>query len=187
MKRAKKVFSGENLFQMINILLMIIFMVIIMVPILTVIMTSFVSEAEIARRGSFIIVPEDFDFTAYKLLWESSSNIIRAYGNTIFRVVIGTGLNLFFTITLAYALSKRDLKGRMVLTGLIFFTMLFSGGMIPTFMLVKAVGLMDSRWAMVLPCLVNTWNLFVMRNFFYVFPTAWKRRRFWTEPTRFRF
>ena len=172
MKRAKKVFSGENLFQMINILLMIIFMVIIMVPILTVIMTSFVSEAEIARRGSFIIVPEDFDFTAYKLLWESSSNIIRAYGNTIFRVVIGTGLNLFFTITLAYALSKRDLKGRMVLTGLIFFTMLFSGGMIPTFMLVKAVGLMDSRWAMVLPCLVNTWNLFVMRNFFYGIPDS---------------
>lgn len=172
MGRSKKALSGENLFQIINVLLMLIFMVIIMVPILTVIMTSFVSEAEVARRGSFIIIPEEFDFSAYELLWESSGNIIRAYGNTIFRVVVGTALNLFFTITLSYGLSKRDLKGRTLLTGFVFFTMLFSGGMIPTFMTVKALGLMDSRWAMVLPCLVNTWNLFVMRNFFYGIPDS---------------
>lgn len=172
MNSEKKSLSGENLFQLINVVLMILFMIIIMVPILTVIMTSFVSEAEVARRGSFIIIPEVFDFSAYELLWESSGNIIRAYGNTLFRVSVGTFLNLFFTITLAYGLSKRDLMGRNVLTGFIFFTMLFTGGMIPTFMTVKALGLMDSRWAMVLPCLVNTWNLFVMRNFFYGIPNS---------------
>lgn len=172
MNFTKKPLSGENLFQLINMVVMTLFMMIIMVPILTVIMTSFVSEAEVARRGSFIIIPEEFDFSAYELLWESSGNIIRAYGNTLFRVSVGTFLNLFFTITLAYGLSKRDLKGRNVLTGFIFFTMLFTGGMIPTFMTVKALGLMDSRWAMVLPCLVNTWNLFVMRNFFYGIPDS---------------
>lgn len=172
MNFTKKPLSGENLFQLINMVVMTFFMMIIMVPILTVIMTSFVSEAEVARRGSFIIIPEEFDFSAYELLWESSGNIIRAYGNTLFRVSVGTFLNLFFTITLAYGLSKRDLKGRNVLTGFIFFTMLFTGGMIPTFMTVKALGLMDSRWAMVLPCLVNTWNLFVMRNFFYGIPDS---------------
>lgn len=172
MNFTKKPLGGENLFQLINMVVMTFFMMIIMVPILTVIMTSFVSEAEVARRGSFIIIPEEFDFSAYELLWESSGNIIRAYGNTLFRVSVGTFLNLFFTITLAYGLSKRDLKGRNVLTGFIFFTMLFTGGMIPTFMTVKALGLMDSRWAMVLPCLVNTWNLFVMRNFFYGIPDS---------------
>ena len=172
MKYRKKRFDGENVFQLFNVLLMLVFMIVVTIPILTVIMTSFVSEAEIARRGSFIIIPEKFDFTAYELLWESSSNIIRAYGNTLFRVTIGTFLNLFFTITLAYGLSKRDLKGRTLLTGLFFFTMLFSGGMIPTFMTVKALGLMDSRWAMILPSLVNTWNLFVMRNFFYGIPVS---------------
>lgn len=172
MERVKKMFSGENLFQIINIILMLIFMALIMVPVLTVVMTSFVSEAEVARRGSFIIIPETFDYSAYKLLWESSSNIIRAYGNTLFRVIVGTALNLLFTITLAYGLSKRDLKGRTLITGMIFFTMLFTGGMIPTFMTVKALGLMDSRWAMILPCLVNTWNLFVMRNFFYGIPDS---------------
>lgn len=172
MNFTKKPLGGESLFQLINMVVMTLFMMIIMVPILTVIMTSFVSEAEVARRGSFIIIPEEFDFSAYELLWESSGNIIRAYGNTLFRVSVGTFLNLFFTITLAYGLSKRDLKGRNVLTGFIFFTMLFTGGMIPTFMTVKALGLMDSRWAMVLPCLVNTWNLFVMRNFFYGIPDS---------------
>lgn len=172
MERIKKTFSGEHFFQIINVLLMLVFTAIIMIPVLTVIMTSFVSEAEIARRGSFIIIPEVFDFTAYELLWESASNLIRAYRNTIFRVSVGTALNLFFTITMAYGLSKRNLKGRTFLTGFVFFTMLFSGGIIPTFMTVKALGLLDSRWAMVLPSLVNTWNLFVMRNFFYGIPDS---------------
>ncbi len=178
MKYVRKKFGGEDAFQLFNVLLMFIFMVIIMIPILTVIMTSFVSEAEIARRGSFIIIPEEFDFSAYKLLWESSGNIIRAYGNTLFRVIVGTSLNLFFTITLAYGLSKRDLKGRTFLTGFFFFTMIFSGGMIPTFMTVKGLGLLDSRWAMILPSLINTWNLFVMRNFFYGLPVSLEEAAF---------
>ena len=89
------------------------------------------------------------------MLLASGKNIARAYGNTLFRVVIGTALNLVFTITLSYGLSREGLKGRTFLTGFVFFTMLFSGGMIPTFILVKGVGLIDSRWAMVLPCLIK--------------------------------
>lgn len=76
------------------------------------------------------------------------------------------------TISLAYGLSKDNLKGKTVITGFVFFTMLFSGGLIPTFILVKGLGLIDSRWAMVLPCLVNTWNLLIMRNFFYAIPKS---------------
>ena len=99
-------------------------------------------------------------------------NIVRAYSNTLFRVFVGTGLNLVVTISLAYGLSKDNLKGKTVITGFVFFTMLFSGGLIPTFILVKGLGLIDSRWAMVLPCLVNTWNLLIMRNFFYAIPKS---------------
>ena len=151
---------------------MCLFMILVIVPVFTVVMTSFVSEAEIARRGTFIIIPEKFDFSAYKMLLASGRNIARAYGNTLFRVVVGTALNLIFTITLAYGLSREGLKGRTVLTGFVFFTMLFSGGMIPTFILVKGLGLIDSRWAMVLPCMINTWNLLIMRNFFYGIPKS---------------
>lgn len=100
------------------------------------------------------------------MLFASGKNIVRAYSNTLFRVFVGTGLNLMVTISLAYGLSKDNLKGKTVITGFVFFTMLFSGGLIPTFILVKGLGLIDSRWAMVLPCLDNTWNLLIMRNFF---------------------
>lgn len=106
------------------------------------------------------------------MLFASGKNIVRAYSNTLFRVFVGTGLNLVVTISLAYGLSKDNLKGKTVITGFVFFTMLFSGGLIPTFILVKGLGLIDSRWAMVLPCLVNTWNLLIMRNFFYAIPKS---------------
>ncbi len=168
----KKKISGEHVFQMVDVLVMCVFMFLILVPIFTVLMTSFVSEAEIARRGTFIIIPEEFDFSAYQMLFASGKNILRAYGNTFFRVIIGTVLNLVFTITLAYGLSRENLKGRTVLTALVFFTMLFSGGLIPTFILVKGLGMIDSRWSMVLPCLINTWNLLIMRNFFYAIPKS---------------
>ena len=168
----KKKFSGEHIFQAVDIILMCIFMFLIIIPVFTVVMTSFVSEAEIARRGTFIIIPEDFDFSAYKMLFASGKNILRAYGNTLFRVIVGTALNLLITISLAYGLSRNNLKGRTFLTAYVFFTMLFSGGLIPTFILVKGLGLIDSRWAMVLPCMVNTWNLLIMRNFFCAIPKS---------------
>ena len=168
----KKKFSGEHIFQAVDIILMCIFMFLIIIPVFTVVMTSFVSEAEIARRGTFIIIPEDFDFSAYKMLFASGKNILRAYGNTLFRVIVETALNLLITISLAYGLSRNNLKGRTFLTAYVFFTMLFSGGLIPTFILVKGLGLIDSRWAMVLPCMVNTWNLLIMRNFFCAIPKS---------------
>ena len=164
--------SGENIFQIFDVVIMCIFMFLVIIPVFTVLMTSFVSEAEIARRGTFIIIPEKFDFSAYEMLFASGKNIIRAYGNTLFRVIIGTILNLLITISLAYGLSRQNLKGKTLITAFIFFTMLFSGGLIPTFILVKALNLIDSRWAMVLPCLVNTWNLLIMRNFFFAIPQS---------------
>lgn len=168
----KKRISGETVFQIFDVLMMCLFMFLIFIPVFTVVMTSFVSEAEIARRGTFIIVPEKFDFSSYSMLFAGGKNILRAYGNTFFRVIIGTILNLLVTICLAYGLSRENLKGRIVITGFIFFTMLFSGGLIPTYVLVKSLGLIDSRWAMILPCLINTWNLLIMRNFFYAIPKS---------------
>ncbi len=168
----KKQFSGEKIFQIFDITLMCIFMVLVLIPVFTVLMTSFVSEAEIAQRGTFIIIPQKFDFSAYKMLLASGKNILRAYGNTLFRVLIGTSLNLLFTITLAYGLSRKNLKGRNLFTAFVFFTMFFSGGLIPTFILVKSLNLLDSRWSMIFPGLINTWNLLIMRNFFYAIPKS---------------
>ena len=81
-------------------------------------------------------------------------------------------LNLMFTIALAYPLAKRDLKGRTFFNAVVFFTMIFGGGMVPTYMVVKWTGLMNSLWALIVPSLINTWNMFMMRNFFYAIPES---------------
>lgn len=168
----KRMSTGDRVFYVVNYCLLALFAVCIVLPIFCVVMNSFVSEAEIARRGAFIIVPEQWDFTSYKMLWSSRTNIIRAYGNTLFRVIVGTVLNLMFTIALAYPLAKRDLKGRTFFNAVVFFTMIFGGGMVPTYMVVKWTGLMNSLWALIVPSLINTWNMFMMRNFFYAIPES---------------
>ena len=168
----KKRLSGENIFQAVDVIIMCIFMVLILVPVFTVVMTSFISEAEIARRGSFIVIPEKFDFTAYEMLIASGKNIIRAYKNTLFRVITGTFLSLAVTIGLGYGLSRPQLKGRTALTGFVFFTMLFSGGMIPGYLLIKGLNLIDNRWALVLPGLVSAYNVIIMKSFFLTIPES---------------
>lgn len=163
---------GDKIFYVIDYILLIAFSVCVVLPIFCVVMNSFVSEAEIARRGAFIIIPEQWDFTSYQMLWSSRTNIIRAYGNTLFRVVVGTALNLAFTIALAYPLAKRNLRGRTFFNAIVFFTMIFGGGMVPTYMVVKWTGVINSRFALILPSLIGTWNMFMMRNFFYAIPES---------------
>ena len=134
---------GYRAFRVCNVIIMILLMVVILVPILSVVVNSFVSAAEIARRGVFILWPEEIDIGSYQYLWECRGNILRAYGNTLFRTIVGTALSLIVTAMMAYSLSKKYLKGRVVINGMVFFTMLFGGGLIPTYMVVKMFGLID--------------------------------------------
>ena len=159
-------------FRVANAVIMVLLVIIILVPIVSVVVNSFVSAAEIARRGVFILWPEQIDLGSYEYLWSCRSNIARAYQNTLFRTIVGTALSLSVTAMLAYGLSKRYLKGRVIINGMIFFTMIFSGGLIPTYMVVKMFGLIDSPWSLVLPGMVSAWNMFIMRNFFYSIPTS---------------
>ncbi len=172
-KKNRKIASrGYRAFRVCNVIIMILLMVVILVPILSVVVNSFVSAAEIARRGVFILWPEEIDIGSYQYLWECRGNILRAYGNTLFRTIVGTALSLIVTAMMAYSLSKKYLKGRVVINGMVFFTMLFGGGLIPTYMVVKMFGLIDSLWSMVIPGMVSAWNMFIMRNFFYSIPES---------------
>ncbi len=172
MKRNKKYISGENVFQVVDVILLTLVSLIIIIPVFSVVMTSFVSQSEIARRGSFILIPEKFDFTAFRMLWSGRSSIIRAYSNTMYRVLLGTSLQMLMTISFAYGLSRRNLKGRSLITKYVVVTMLFSGGMIPGFLLVQLLGLYNTRLSMILPGLMSTWNMLVMRNFFMAIPSS---------------
>ena len=163
--------KGEKGFIFAAHVLLVLLSLAIIIPVASVVVNSFVSAAEVARRGQFILWPEDFDFSAYNMLF-NSDRIYSGYVNTLFVTIVGTALSMIMTISLAYPLSKKDLRGRNAILGMVFFTMLFNAGTIPNFLLVKEIGLLDTRWALILPYICNTWNMLIMRNFFYAIPDS---------------
>ncbi len=173
----KNISSGEKAFIVTCYVVLTVFALVIALPMLSVLVTSFVGPAEIARRGQFILWPEKIDTTAYRLVFASHS-IWSGYRNTVFVVAVGTALNMLLTIGMAYPLSKKRLRGRTFILGMVFFTMLFNGGLVPNYMLAKWLGLINNRWVLVLPYLVSSWNMLLMRNFFYSVPDALEEAAF---------
>jgi putative aldouronate transport system permease protein len=161
---------GERTFDVFNIIILAVLSLLFLIPFLAVFSTSFISAEESMRRGAFILIPEKIDFGAYDMLLNRGMIIYNAYKVTLFRITVGTFLNLLFTATLAYGLSRRTLPGRNGLVLIIFITMIFQGGLIPTYMLIDKLGLKDTLWVLVIPGLISAWNLFIMRNFFMALP-----------------
>ncbi|WP_427052442.1 carbohydrate ABC transporter permease [Paenibacillus sp. TC-CSREp1] len=137
-------------------------------PFLYIIGNSFATEAEITER-SFFLIPKVFSFSAYEYIF-SSSTVFRSIGVSVFITVAGTLVNLFFTLTMAYPLSRSDFWGRNVLMNMVIFSMLFGGGMIPTYLVIRGLGLLDSYWALMLPGAISAFNLIVVKNFFQQMP-----------------
>ncbi|WP_219836975.1 carbohydrate ABC transporter permease [Paenibacillus sp. R14(2021)] len=138
-------------------------------PLLYVLSVSLTPFSEVLKNGGFILVPRSITFDAYhKLLMES--NIPRAFGVTVLVTVIGTILNMVITALMAYPLSRKQLPGRNLFLMMVVFTLLFSGGIIPTYLVVKSIGLLDSIWAMILPNLVWSFNVLIMKSFYESLP-----------------
>lgn len=139
-------------------------------PFWHVIMYSF-SDSKAAMSGGIFLWPRQFTPLAYQLMFQSSQ-IFVAYQNTIIRTISGTAISLTLSAMTAYPLSVRRLRGRGFFSMMIFFTMLFSGGMIPTFLVVQQLGMLDTLWALVIPGAVSAYNMFIMRNFFQSLPSS---------------
>jgi putative aldouronate transport system permease protein len=137
-------------------------------PFWHVLMYSF-SDPKQAMGGGLFLLPRGISFDSYILLF-TNSNILQAYMNSLFRLFVGTLVNVFLTAMLAYPLSIRRYIFRTPITLMIFFTMLFSGGMIPTYLLVNSFGLVDSLWALIVPSAISAWNFFIMKNYFQSIP-----------------
>ena len=161
--------SGEIRFNVVNYGALAVFSIFCLIPFLSVIGTSLTSQAEWARKGAFVLWPEAPVLDAYQTLLATRGLVFRGMAVSVLRITVGTCCNMVVTILLAYALSKRFL-GRTTVTLAVFFTMVFSGGLIPLYMLVEKVGLINSFWALVLPNLVNAWWMLIMRNFFMELP-----------------
>ena len=164
--------TGEKIFQVFLVIFMIALSLIFVVPFLIVLSTSFIGAAEAARRGTFILFPEVIDLSAYKLLLGKGSTLWRAYGITLFTTIVGTFMSMLATSTLAYGLARKNLKGRNFFITLIFITMIISGGLIPTYMVVKALKLTNTTWAVIMTSLINTWNFVPLKTFFQQIPVS---------------
>ena len=139
-------------------------------PFLYIVGASF-SSMRAVSSGEVILWPVDFNIDAYTQLL-ADRQIFMAMRNTVLIAVVGTGLNMFATILCAYALSKKRLDGRGVFTAIIVFTMMFSGGMIPNFLLIRSLRLMNTYWALWLSGLQSTYNMIVLRTFFQGIPDS---------------
>ena len=171
-KPDKRITRGEKIFIALDYAVLFFLAVVILLPLFAVLSTSMVSAAEVARRGQFILWPEQLDFTSYRMLLGRGSSMWHAYQNTLLIVGAGTALDLIMTLSMAYPLSKKALKGRIAVLGMVFVTMLFNGGLIANYMWYKRIGLLNTRWVLIVPGLISAWNMLLMRNFFYAIPES---------------
>lgn len=157
-----------GVFDIVNVLILALVAAVALFPFIHMASVS-LSSAHYVVRNAVSFWPRGLQFDVYREVL-SDNRLLIGYKNTIIYVVLGTALSLFFTSMGAYSLSKRTLTfGKQIMLAIVF-TMLFSGGMIPTYLVVRSYQLMDTVWAMVLPGLISTWNLIVMRTFFQGIP-----------------
>lgn len=137
-------------------------------PFIYIISVSFSSYKDVAGK-SLVLIPANPTISAYKYVFDSGI-VVRALGVSVFITVVGTLVNLILTVTMAFGLSRRGVPGRNLILAMVLFTILLAPGIIPKYLVVKQVGLIDSLWSLILPGAISAFNLVVMRNFFMSIP-----------------
>lgn len=135
------------------------------IPIMYVVSVSITPFSEVLKNGGFVFIPTKIDLTAYRELF-TTTGIPRSLWVTVLLTVIGTAVNLVLTLLMAYPLSRKKMPGRSFFLLMVVFTMLFNGGLIPTYIVVKNLGLLNSMWSMILPNAIWTFNILIMKSFF---------------------
>lgn len=165
---------GNLISEIIIYAVLTILALVMVIPFIYVIAASFATDADIQSKPLFLFPPNP-TMNAYEQVFDMNT-----YGNTVIRslvvsicvTVIGTLINLFFTATMAYGLSRGKLAGKKFVLNMVLFTMVFGGGMIPTFLLVKGLGMYDSYAALILPGAISAYNMLIVRNFFMELPPS---------------
>lgn len=168
---------GDLVFDLFNTAFLLLFALSVIYPFWTTILASFSTEKEATAMGLRIWI-RDWTLDSYRFALSGYGNVGRAYMNSIFRTVMGTLLAVLVTILGAFPLSKRDLPGRNAFTVFILVTMFFSGGLIPSYLLIRSLGLIDSRWVLIIPGLAGGYHIIIMRNFFMTVDKAFEESAF---------
>lgn len=157
---------SDRIFDLSNKALVWFFILIITYPLLYILSAS-ISDPSYVNSGKMWLIPRGITFEGFIRVF-NSTEIWSGYRNTIFYTLLGTFINLAVTLPCAYALARQELVGRVVIMGLLIFTMFFDGGLIPTYLLVRDLGMINTIWAMVIPGAASVWNIIVTMTFFRV-------------------
>jgi putative aldouronate transport system permease protein len=164
--------KDEKIMKVVFTILVTVFALICLFPFLLLISSSFMSEKEILTEG-YKLIPGKISFSAYEFLGSNIKNLLNAYKTTITIALVGTSLGLLLMSMAGYVLCRKDFKYRNQISFFIYFTTLFSGGLIPSYILmVNGLGLKDNIWSMILPGLMTPWSIFLMRNFMKSIPDS---------------
>jgi putative aldouronate transport system permease protein len=163
---------GERVFDMGNAFILLALMIATLYPLLYVLFASVSNPGSLAQARGILLAPLGFSFDAYRAVFANPA-ITTGYRNTVFYVVAGTAINLVMTSLGAYVLSRKNLLWKTPLMLLIVFTLFFSGGLIPTYLLVgKTLRMTDTVWALLIPNAISTWNLLVLKTSFEAVPES---------------
>lgn len=168
--KRKKPRLRSKAFHIVNITLLSLFAVVCIYPFLSEILLSFAS-AQDYMQSNFIVIPKHFNIESYKYIL-FQDRIGRAFLISIFNTVVGTTINILLTAIGAYALSRKNMMGNKVLFIFILITMFFGGGLIPFYITVRSLGLMNTLWSVLIPFGISSFNMIILRNFFSAVPES---------------
>ena len=162
--------TGEKIFDAFIYIILAVCFLLWFFPLLYVLLAS-VTPYEDVVKASLVIFPSRITLEGYRFIFDNS-NMVQAFGNTTFITVVGTVLSMVISILMAFPLSKKDLPGRGLILKLLVFTMYFSGGLIPTYLVVRNLGMANTIWSMIIPGLVSTYNLLLIKSYFESMPSG---------------
>ena len=155
---------GDRAFLIVVKIMLGVALALVLLPLIYIVASSFSSPATV-NSGRVSFWPVEFSLEAYRSVL-SNSEILQGYYNSLIYAVAGTAISVTLTVAIAYPLSRKTFYGRNVLMTLIVFTMLFSGGVIPTYMVVHDLGMLNTRWALLIPNAIGVWQVIIARTFF---------------------
>ena len=155
---------GDRVFMIVVRLMLGVALALVLLPLIYIVASSFSSPAAV-NAGRVRFWPVEFSLEAYRSVL-TNSEILQGYYNSLIYAVAGTAISVTLTVAIAYPLSRKTFYGRNVVMTLIIFTMLFSGGVIPTYMVVHDLGMLNTRWAMLIPNAIGVWQVIIARTFF---------------------
>ena len=163
--------KGEKAFNIINVVIMLTLFAVFVFPYVIIVSASFSGERALAKYGPGLFI-RDFSFASYRYIFSAGSTVARSLGVSVYITLLTTGLSVLVNSLLAYPLSRHGFFGKKALNIYVVITMLFGGGMVPFYLLIEKLNLLNNLWSLILPVVTSAWNVILLRNYFAALPDS---------------